>query len=321
MLIACVDVASRRTVTSFALRLAVLLLVYVLAVAGPAKGQELEARTYSASPIDTNFAVGIFSNSTGDVSLDLSLPLSGIRPSIDTISLSYTHTFRLAGRTASWAVFVPYLGAHVTAALYGREQSGTRYGFPDARARLAINFLGRALTPAEFARKAPSTTLGASLTVIVPTGTYDPTRFINVGSNRWSFKPEIGAEIPMGKWFADLSAGLWLFGDNTNYFEGHVLAQSPLAIYQIHTGYTFRPGQWIAVDGNYYAGGSTSVSGAKPLNALSNVRYGLTFSQPIGAAFSTKLSWSRWASGEYGQRFTTIAAALQYRWFDANRRR
>ena len=66
----------------------------------------------------------------GHRSLDPSLPLSDVRPAIATASLSYTHTFRLGQRTASWAVVVPYLGAHITAAVYGRSLATARYGFP-----------------------------------------------------------------------------------------------------------------------------------------------------------------------------------------------
>lgn len=248
--------------------------------------------------------------------LDPSLPLSDVRPAINTAILSFTDTFRLGQRTANWAVSVPYLGGHVSAVFSGQPQAFSRYGFADFRARFGVNLLGRALTPTEFARRKPSTTLGISMTVIMPTGTYDRTQLINPGSNRWTFKPEIGLEQPMGKWFTDLSAGLWVFGENTDYLGGQVLRQAPLDIFQFHTGYTFRQNQWLAVDANYYSGGATSTNGSTAINSLANSRYGVTFSQPLGSNLSTKVSWSRWLSGRFGQKFSTIAAALQYLWFN-----
>jgi outer membrane putative beta-barrel porin/alpha-amylase len=305
-----------RKLLSTALWLSALGAFGLLGNAKPAMGQELEPRSYSASPIDSNFAVGALSNSTGTVPLDPSLPLSDVRPAIDTLILSFTHTFRLGNRTANWAVSVPYLGGHVSAVFSGQPQAFSRYGFADFRARFGVNLLGRALTPAQFARRKPSTTLGVSVTVIAPTGTYDRTELINVGSNRWTLKPEIGVEQPMGKWFTDLSAGVWLFGQNTDYFGGQVLRQAPLDIFQFHAGYTFRQNQWLAVDANYYSGGATSVNAATSINSLGNSRFGLTYSQPMGAGLSTKVSWSRWLSGRFGQRFSTVAAALQYLWFD-----
>jgi Putative MetA-pathway of phenol degradation len=293
-----------------------LLQCIVLSSAEPARSQELEPRVYSASPIDTNFAVGVFTNSAGNVSLDPSLPLSDVRASINTSSLSFVHTFPFAGRTATWAVAVPYLGGRLSAAVYGQTQAGTRNGFPDLRLRFSVDLLSRALAPAEFARRKPRPTLGMGVTVIAPTGTYDPTRLINIGSNRWTLKPEIGVEVPIGKWFADFAAGVWIFGENADYFGGQVLQQGPLAVYQIHAGYSFRPGQWLALDWGYAAGGATTVGQARPLNPLANSRYGLAFSQPLGPGVSAKVSWSHWLSGQFGQEFTTMSAGLQYRWFN-----
>ncbi len=301
----------RRTVTGAFIALA------LLGFAAPASSQELEPRSYSPTPVDSNFLVGTVSNSTGTVPLDSTQPLSDVRPAINAAALSFTHTFRFAGRTASWALVLPYAGGHVTAALLGQPIAIARYGFADVRARLGVSLLGKPLTPAEFARRTPATTLGASVTVTAPTGTYDSSQFLNVGSNRWTIKPEIGAEQPMGKWFADASAGVWIFGNNANYFRGKTLRQSPLAIFQLHAGYNFRPGQWLALDANRYAGGATSANGGEGIDALSNSRYGLSFSQPMGAGVSAKVSWSHWLDGQYGQRFTTIAAALQYLWFNA----
>lgn len=257
-----------------------------------------------------------FVNSTGTVPLDPSLPLSDVRPAINTAILSFSHTFRLGGRTANWGIGLPYLGGHVTAVAYGQPLALSRYGFADFRARFGVNLLGQALSPTEFARRKPSTTLGLSVTVIGPTGTYDRTQFINIGSNRWTIKPEVGLEQPMGKWFADVSAGLWIFGENTDYLGGQLLRQAPLDIFQFHYGYNFRQNQWLALDANYYSGGATSINGATPIDELANSRYGLTYSQPIGSGLSAKASWSHWLSGRFGQNFSTVALALQYLWFN-----
>ena len=296
-------------------RVAALAALLLFGSAVPAFGQEFEPRAYSASPVDTSYAVVTYTNSKGSVSLDPSLPLSDVHASIGTIGFSFTHTFRLGRRTGSWAIALPYVSGNATGTAHGMPGSLTRDGFPDARARLGINLLGRALTPAEFARRKPSTTFGVSATLVAPTGTYDPARLINIGSNRWSLRPEIGLEQPMGKWFADFAAAIWFFGRNADYFGGQMLEQAPLTIYQVHTGYNFRPGQWLAVDWNRYTGGATSANSAPAINELANSRYGFAFSQPIGPGFSAKLAWSHWLTGQYGQNFSTVGLQLQYRWF------
>ena len=310
------EVVCASRVAAVGLSLAALSMFVLLCGAERASGQELEPRIYSASPIDTNFAVGTLTSSTGDVPLDPSLPVSNIHASIKTATLSFTHTFPLAGRTATWGIAVPYLGGRVTGIVYGQPEAATRDGFADLRLRFSVDLLSRGLSPAQFARRTPSPTLGVGVTAIAPTGTYDPTRLINIGSNRWAFKPEIGGEIPMGKWFADFAAALWLFGENTDFFGGHDRRQAPLAVYQVHAGYSFRQGQWLALDAGYAAGGATTVGGGTPRNALSNSRYGLSFAQPIGPGFSAKVSWSHWLTGRFGQNFASVGAALQYRWFD-----
>lgn len=292
----------------------------MLASIRPASSQELQPRSYSDVPVGTNFAVGSYSISSGDVSLDPSLPLSDVNATLGTTTLGFSHSFDLNGHTASWAVAVPYLGAHVTAAVFGQTMSGSRYGFSDLRARFSMLLLGRALTPAEFARRKPRTTLGLSVSATAPTGTYDPTHLINFGSNRYSVTPEIGMEQPIGRWFADLAAAVSIFGTNPNFYGGNRQNQAALANYQFHTGYNLRPGAWVALDANYYTGGATSVNGAKAINFLANSRYGLTYAQPVGRGLTAKLSWSTWLSGRFGQQFTTTTLSLQYLWFDHPKR-
>jgi hypothetical protein len=40
---------------------------------------------------------------------------------------------------------------------------------------------------------------GTSLTVFAPTGQYVPDRMINLGTNRWAFKPESAVSQPIGQ--------------------------------------------------------------------------------------------------------------------------
>ncbi len=56
---------------------------------------------------------------------------------------------------------------------------------------------------AQFASYEPVTTVAVSLTITAPTGLYNSGRILNLGSNRWSFKPEIAVSHPFGpehKW-------------------------------------------------------------------------------------------------------------------------
>ena len=117
------------------------------------------------------------------------------------------------------------------------------------------------MTPKEFMKRTPRTTLGASLSISAPTGQYDPDKLINIGTNRWAFKPEIGLTIPHDRWMFDVFAGVWLFSDNPDFFGGVHREQEPMPTLQGHVSYTIRPQLWLAFDSTYYFGGETSANG------------------------------------------------------------
>jgi hypothetical protein len=188
--------------------------------------QEMEPRSYSAVPMGTNFVVLDYTRSSGGFSFDPSLPIANVQAKISTYSIGYSHSFSVAGHTASVAVSVPYANANVTGDVEGVPEQAYRSGLGDVRFRVAVNLLGDpALTPEEFALRIPTTIVGVSLTVVSPTGQYVPSRLINVGANRWSFKPELGVSQPIGNWFVEGAAGVWLYTENRDFFGGRRRSQ------------------------------------------------------------------------------------------------
>jgi hypothetical protein len=283
----------------------------------PAHAQDMEPRAYSAVPTGTNFLIAGYARSTGDVSLDPALPITNVRATIDFYNFGYQRSFALLGQSASAAVLLPFVDGTLTGKLQDQSRSVSRSGPGDLRLRLATNLLGGpALTPAEFARREPATTLGTSLVVVAPTGQYDPQRLINISSHRWAFKPEVGLSQPLGDWFADGSAGVWLFTDNHDFFRGHVRGQDPILSLQVHGGYNFRPGLWLAADATYYTGGQTSIDGVANHDSQAGTRLGLTLSLPLVAGFSLKLAGSTWLTAQNTGTFNAVGLTLQYRWFD-----
>ncbi|MFM0337082.1 transporter [Paraburkholderia fungorum] len=279
--------------------------------------QEMEPRAYSAVPVGTNFVVFDYARSSGDVSFDPSLPITNVQAHINVFTLGYSHSFAVAGKTVSVALSAPYANANVSGDVRGIYQQQYRSGLGDMHFRIAANLLGDpALSPAEFVRRVPSTVLGVSLVVVAPTGQYTPARLINIGANRWSFKPEIGLSQPFGNWFMDAAAGVWLFTDNDDFFGGHRRGQDPMPTFQWHGGYTWRPGLWLAADVTYFTGGRTSVNGVEDQDVQLSARYGLTLSVPLAAKWSAKLAWSRGLVTRVGGNFQTVSVALQYRWFN-----
>jgi hypothetical protein len=282
-----------------------------------ASAQEMEPRTYSAVPIDTNFVVVDYARSSGDILFDPSLPVTNLQAKINTYAIGYSHSFGLLGHVASFALSAPYANANLTGNVEGAPGHAYRSGLGDMRFRFAASLLGGpALSPEEFMRRSPQTIVGVSVSVVAPTGQYVPARIINVGTNRWAFKPEVGLSQPIGNWFVEGAAGVWLFTDNTDFFGGRRRSQDPLPVLQWHGGYNWRPGLWIAVDMTYFTGGQTSTNGAEDQDLQRNVRYGVTLSFPLAAQWSGKLAWSRGLTTSSGGNFQTVTVALQYRWFN-----
>lgn len=289
----------------------------IVSIASGAGAQDLEPRAYSAVPIGTNFLLAGYAHTSGSVSTDPALPITGVEASLNTGLLAYDRSFALVGRSASAAVLLPYVWGEVSGEVEEQSRSVSRSGLGDLRLRLASNLIGGpAFTPAEFARREPATTLGASLTIVAPTGQYDSSRLINIGSNRWAFKPEIGLSQPIGDWFVEGAVGAWVYTDNNDFFRGNVRGQSPLWTFQAHGGYNFRPGLWLAADATYYTGGETSLNGVDKNDAQASSRYGLTLSVPVAEGVSVKLAWSTGLTTRVGGNYDTFGLSLQYRWFD-----
>ena len=134
------------------------------------------------------------------VALDPSLPISNVKASVETAALGYDRTFELFGQTASVALLVPYLYGDLSGDVGTQGREITRQGLGDVGLRFTYNFIGNpALTPAEFAQREPTTTVGVNVALVVPTGVYNSEHLINVGSNRWALRPEIGFSHPIGR--------------------------------------------------------------------------------------------------------------------------
>ena len=148
-------------------------------------------------------------------------------PSAGLLALAVGHTFSLAGKQALVLGVVPITWAEASGQIGEDRRSATRRGLADSRVKLSVILAGsRAMTLSEFVRAQRRTVLGASVTVVPPLGQYDATKLVNLGSNRWSFKPELGVSRPAGRWTIDGYAGVWLFTDNDTFYPGHFTSVS-----------------------------------------------------------------------------------------------
>ncbi len=100
-------------------------------------------------------------------------------------------------------------------------------GFANSAFRLSVNLYGApALTLKEFADWEQDLIIGASFRVVAPWGQYDDTKLVNIGTNRWSFKPEVGLSKAIGPWTLEGTAAATFYTDNNDFFGGKTLSQA-----------------------------------------------------------------------------------------------
>jgi Putative MetA-pathway of phenol degradation len=280
--------------------------------------QDLDPRAYIWIPVNGNFVNAGFAFSHGGVLTDPTLPVENLKASIQTTNLGYGRSFGLFGKTAQVFAAVPYTWAQASADVNGQRESITRSGFSDMRLRASILLLGAPATSrANFAKVKRKTILGLSLNVVAPTGQYFSDKLINLGTHRWSFRPELALSHPMGKhWVIDVYTGLWLFTNNKEFYTGHTLrSQDPMGTIQGHMSYNINPKMWVAVDATFYYGGTSTIGGVIKDDRQSNSRIGATFVFPFLKKNSIKLAASTGAIVRAGADFNTISIGWQRSWF------
>lgn len=279
------------------------------------QAQELEPRSYRTLPTGLNFAVLGYSYSTGNVVADATSSVQDLSLDANIVGFGYLRSFGIAGRSSSVAVQIPYVYLSGTASLDGEPVSGTRIGLADSRVRLAVNLLGGpALAPAEFAKYRQRRNLGVSLTVSVPTGATKPDQRVNLGADRWGLKPEVGYSSIKGRWILDAALGVWFFTTNHDYFGGNTLSQDPIGNLQAHGSYNFNRKIWLALDANWYVGGSTELNGEELTKLQSNSRWGLTLSVTVARGQSLKIAGHTGAYTRTGADFDILSIAYQFGW-------
>jgi hypothetical protein len=292
-------------------------LLALAALVAPAtvRAQDIEPRAFSNAPVGVNFLIGGYAFTSGALSFDPDLPVRNARFDTSSTVLAYVRSLDFAGLSAKVDAILPYTWLSGTAEAAGRPIERRVDGFGDARIRLSVNLYGApALTLQDFAAYRQDLIIGASLQFSAPTGQYDPTRAVNLGTNRWSVRPELGLSKALGRLTLELAAGATVYTDNTNFLNGGRRAQEPIYGIQGHAIYSFRSGVWASADVTWFTGGRTTIDGERNDDRLSNWRLGGTVSVPLNARYSLRLYGSSGVAARTGNNFNLLGVALQYRW-------
>jgi len=280
-----------------------------------ASAQELEPGAYWPIPVGLNIATVVNSVNWGDLAFDPSAPIDEANATINTTAFAFTRALAVAGRSTNLSVVLPVVGGHVEGRYLGEPAEVGRFGLGDPRVRIAMNLYGApAMVPKAFAGYRQRMLVGVSLTIAPPLGQYDSAKLINLGTNRWSFKPEVGISRARGKWVFEGMAGVWIFTNNTDFVGARTREQDPIAAMQVHLTYRFTPQRWLAADANYFTGGRTTIGGKENLDLQRNSRIGATFSSALTRRQAIRVSVSRGAYTTIGADFTAIAVGYNFAW-------
>ena len=262
-----------------------------------------------------NFLILGYANSEDGVSFEPSVPLTNRNMKTEMAALVYARVFELGGQSAKIDVIVQYATLNGTAEYKGSPVERDVSGFGDPRVRFSMNFFGApALSVVEFANYRQDLIVGGSIQVSVPVGQYDHDRLVNIGTNRWFVKPELGVSKAWGPWALELSVAATLFGDNDNFFGGKRREQDPICTLRVHLVYGFTSGIWAAISAANLSGGRTTLDGVRGNDLQKNSRVGLTLSLPVNRRNSIKLYANNGLYAGIGTDFDTIGIAWQYRW-------
>jgi hypothetical protein len=285
--------------------------------------QDLAPRAYIITPIHSNAIVVTYSYFNGDLIFDNSVPISGATAKASVPIFSVYHSLNFMGRAANFTASLPYGVGNVCGTVMDANTKAYRSGLFDSTFRFSVNLMGGpAMEVQDFRKWQQKTIVGMSLRAVAPSGQYDPTKLINYGANRWSFKPEVGLSRRWGHWVLDSYAAVWLFTTNREFFSHNqfspgtnVQSQASIGAFEGHLSYDVRARLWTSLDGNFWLGGRTTINGVENPNSLQrNSRIGCTASLPVNKHQSLKVSYNRGAYIRYGGNFNNISVGWQYSW-------
>jgi hypothetical protein len=175
-------------------------------MAARAKAQDAEPRSYTNTPIGLNFLIAGYIYTQGKMAFDPELAIADAQFQSDTGALAYVRSFDFLGQSAKFDVIVPYSAFSAHALVAGQDHEREMSGFGDPRFRVSVNLFGApALSAKEFANYKQDLIVGVSLQVSAPLGQYDDTKLLNLGNNRWSFRPELGISKAWGPWTLEIA--------------------------------------------------------------------------------------------------------------------
>ncbi len=277
--------------------------------------QELEPRSLTNVPVGTNFGALGYAYAKGNILFDPALPLEDVNGQTHTLLGAWVRSMNFFGMGAKVNVILPYAIGDWTGVYQGIDTATNRAGMADLRFGFSFNFIGSpALEKSDYKEFHQKTIAGFSMQVVAPTGQYFEDRLINLGSNRWAFRPQIGVSHKIKSWYVEYALNAWLYTTNSAFWDGNKLTQKPIGAVKLHIIKSFNRGIWAAVGAGYAFGGRSYVNDVKRDANISTMRWGAIVVVPVHPQHSLRLAAIIARRFEEGADFDAISLTYQFMW-------
>lgn len=268
----------------------------ILAVV-PCFSQDIEPRRWSHLPIGANFAGAAYAYTKGDIFFNPVMRIEDGEFDLQSTGLKYIHAFDLFGKSARIDLTETYQNGKWNGLVDGVSTSVERDGWSDGTLRLAVNLYGAPpLAGNEFLEYRTAafdceTIVGSGMLIQFPTGEYYSDKLINLGSNRYTFTPQLGVVHNRGKLSMELSTSASFYTDNDDYSNGKRHEEDVYLIGQGHLIYTFMPGLWLGGSFGYGYGGESKINRVSTDVLKGNIGWGLSVGIPVNRSLGFKLAY------------------------------
>lgn len=216
---------------------------------------------------------------------------------INAFPITAIHNFGIAGKFAqvmvnavpgnvSGSLFLPPLGSQIPT-----DISVNSSGFVDGFVGFKFGLVNQpALNVKEYAAYQHKTFSMTSYTRIWYSGSYDQTKELNLGSNRWTFELGLPMNIYLSKknpkratWL-EIYPAIHLYTANTNptaITRAGKTEQLPLFTLENHLSHNFTDNFWGSLDLRYQYGGELKADGVKQDNKINVLGAGATLGYQI----------------------------------------
>ncbi len=260
--------------------------------------QDIEPRRWTPIPLGTNILGAGYSFTSGDVFFDPLLGAEDVKIRAHSMVVSFAHPIRIGNKLGSVSMLIPFSSADWDGLLNGEPAGINRTGFADPRLRASILLAGppagNAAEIQQYRLDNPTdTSFGVSLSITIPLGEYFEDKLINLGSNRFVIRPQVGMIHYWGQWSFELTGSVFLYTRNPDFFNNAERRQKPTFAMQSHLVKQLRKGSWLSLGAGYGLGGESVINRQPNGDFRANLLVSASYSLLITKRQGLKLSYIR----------------------------